>query len=188
MLQEFSFIVKHRTGTENRVADALSRQSHVLSILSSSIIGLDEIKKMYAKDPFFGPIISNLYQNKLDTHTGYSLKEGFLFKGCILCIPDSSLREHFVRELYGGGLAGHFGRDKTTALVEDQFFWPSLKRDVVEVVKMCRTCQLEKGSRTNARLYTLLPIPSCSLGRCYYGFHTWITQDCSWSRFNVCYC
>lgn len=82
-----------------------------------------------------------------------------MFKGTRLCVPESSLRKHFIRELHGGGLAGHFGRDKTTALVEDRFFWPSLKRDVSKVVKLCRTCQLEKGSRSNARLYTPLPIP-----------------------------
>ena len=35
-------------------------------------------------------------------------------------------------------MGGHFGRDKTIALVEDRFFWPSLKKDVWKVIKQCR--------------------------------------------------
>jgi hypothetical protein len=37
-------------------------------------------------------------------------------------------------ELHSGGAAGHFGRDKTIAMVEDRFYWPSIKRDVAKTV------------------------------------------------------
>ncbi|KAK8952345.1 hypothetical protein KSP39_PZI004083 [Platanthera zijinensis] len=61
--------------------------------------------------------------------------------------------------MHAGGAAGHFGRDKTTTLVEDRFFWPSLKKDVARVTRHCRTCQIAKGSRQPSGLYTPLPIP-----------------------------
>ena len=38
---------------------------------------------------------------------------GFIFKGNKLGIPQCSLRRAIIQEAYGGGLAGHFGRDKT---------------------------------------------------------------------------
>ena len=57
-------------------------------------------------------------------------------------------------------MGGHFGRDKTIALVEYRFFWPSLKKDVWKVIKQCRACQVGKGSKQNTGLYTPLPIPS----------------------------
>ena len=57
-------------------------------------------------------------------------------------------------------MGGHFGRDKTIALVEDCFFWLSLKKDVWKVIKQCQTCQVGKGSKQNTGLYTPLPIPS----------------------------
>ena len=60
--------------------------------------------------------------------------------------------------MHAGGLAGHFERDKTIALVEDRFYWPSLKRDVARIVAQCRTCQITKAKKQNTSLYTPLPV------------------------------
>ena len=76
-----------------------------------------------------------------------------------MCIPRTSLRDFLVWELHAGGLAGHFGRDKTIALVEDRLYWPLLKRDVARIVSQCRTCQLGKAKKQNSGLYTPLPMP-----------------------------
>ena len=66
-----------------------------------------------------------------------------IFLKVLSCVfPVLSLRDFLVWELYVGGLAGHFGRYKTTTLVEDRFYWPSLKRDVAYIVSQCCTCQL----------------------------------------------
>ncbi|GJU62752.1 transposon ty3-I gag-pol polyprotein, partial [Tanacetum coccineum] len=47
----------------------------------------------------------------------FSKLDGYWFKGARLCIPLSSLREAIILEGHEGGLAGHFGRDKTLALL-----------------------------------------------------------------------
>ncbi|KAH9322743.1 hypothetical protein KI387_017382, partial [Taxus chinensis] len=60
----------------------------------------------------------------------YILHDGYLFKGCQLCIPVGFMRENIVKELDSGGLVGHFGKDKTIALVAEKYYWPKLKRDV----------------------------------------------------------
>ena len=44
-------------------------------------------------------------------------------------------------------------------MVEDQFFWPSLKRDVVKIVGQCHTCASAKQVKQNTGLYTPLPVP-----------------------------
>nr|GFA66171.1 RNA-directed DNA polymerase [Tanacetum cinerariifolium] len=43
--------------------------------------------------------------------------DGYFFKGVRLCIPLCSLREAIILKGRAGGLAGHFGRDKTLALL-----------------------------------------------------------------------
>jgi hypothetical protein len=54
---------------------------------------------------------------------------------------------------------GHFGRDKTLALVQENFFWPKLAHDVECFVKSCRICQIAKRHSKNTGLYTPLPVP-----------------------------
>ena len=81
---------------------------------------------------------------------------GFLFKGTKLCIPEGSLRLKIIKECHN---EGHIGRDKTFLLMAEQFYWPSMRREVDKLVKSCWICQLSKGSVTNARLYLPLPIP-----------------------------
>ncbi|GKA57525.1 RNA-directed DNA polymerase [Tanacetum coccineum] len=56
------------------------------------------------------------------------------------------------------GLAGHFGRDKTLAAVQEKFFWPKMGQDVKRLVDRCVTCHKAKSHGTNAGLYTPLPV------------------------------
>lgn len=44
--------------------------------------------------------------------------------------------------------------------VEYQFYWPSLKCDVGNIVAQCRICAFAKQIQKNVGLYTPLPIPT----------------------------
>ena len=128
--------------------------------MSTTTIGFEELKHCYDNDADFGDVYSSLLSGSKATCIDLQILEGYLFYKNRLCLPGTSLHDHITWELYGGGMGGHFERDKTIALVEYRFFWPSLKKDVWKVIKQCRACQVGKESKQNTGLYTPLPIPS----------------------------
>jgi hypothetical protein len=162
-LQGYNFVLKHKSGKQNQVADALSRRVTLIITMETEVIGFDSIKSLYEADDDFWEIIDKLKEptTGLSDHMRgeYFLQDGYLFRGKQLCIPSGSMRENIIRELHSGGLAGHFGKDKTIVLVEDKYYWPKLKRDVTKYVARCRICQVAKGHSQNTGLYTPLPVP-----------------------------
>ena len=74
-------------------------------------------------------------------------------------VPATSIREYVVSKLHSGGCSGHLRRDKTLALMDDRYYWPRMKPNVI-TCERCRTCQLAKGNKKNTRLYQPLPIPN----------------------------
>jgi hypothetical protein len=87
------------------------------------------------------------------------IQEGLLFKGNQLCILDCSMRENLVKEKHSGGLAGHFGHDKTFVKLSESYFWSGMQADVKTFVDRCSICQHSKGRKQNAMFYQPLPIP-----------------------------
>ncbi|XP_026434078.1 uncharacterized protein LOC113331593 [Papaver somniferum] len=54
---------------------------------------------------------------------------------------------------------GFLFKGNRLSLVEERYFWPSIKRDVQKYVQKCMICQQSKGNIQNTGLYTPLPIP-----------------------------
>ena len=80
------------------------------------MLGFEVLKGLYNDDLDFG----NVWKDFSKGSVNHLLKqEGFLLKNNILCIPQCSLRRAIIQEAQGGGLVGHFGRDKTLALVQN---------------------------------------------------------------------
>ena len=121
-LQSFTFVIKHKSGVTNRVAHALSRRRSLLTEIKVEVLGFDEMKELYDADPDFSEAWRECRTPNLTDHISkydeYFIQEGMLLKGIQLCIPRSSMRLNLIKEKHSGGLARHFGIDKTLSLLK----------------------------------------------------------------------
>ncbi|KAK1628072.1 hypothetical protein QYE76_002387 [Lolium multiflorum] len=157
-IESFPYIIKHKKGKDNIVADALSRKTMLLTHLDVKIPGLEVLCDLYATDHDFAEpyrlcVIGKAWEK-------YHIHDGFLFRANKLCVPESSVRLLLLQESHAGGLMGHFGREKTLLMLADHFYWPKMRRDVDRYVKRCITCNKSKSKLKPHGLYTPLPAPT----------------------------
>jgi hypothetical protein len=161
-MKNFTFVIKHIVGNANKVVDALSRRCLILQEFQVETLGFEHLKDMYCDDADFKEAYEACTRSILRDRshwTEYMVQEGLLFKGNQLCIPRCSMRGNLLKEKHSGGLAGHFGHDKTFAQLSSSYYWPGMRTEVIKFVNRCRICQHAKGKRQNTRLYQPLPIP-----------------------------
>jgi hypothetical protein len=161
-MQNFTFVIKHISGTANKVANALSRKCLLFQEFKVKTLGFDDLKDMYATDQDFSEAYGadeNPVLRDQSQWIEYVIQDGLLFKGNQLCIPNCSMRENLLKEKHSGGLAGHFGHDKTFAKISEAYFWSGMRSEVKRFVDRCRIFQHSKGRKQNTGFYQPLPIP-----------------------------
>jgi len=89
------------------------------------VVGFDVLKSLYPKDTNF----AEAWKACLEPVTldrikwlEFIIQEGMLFRESQLCISRSSMRENLIKEKHSGGLAIHFGRDKTISIVGENYY------------------------------------------------------------------
>jgi hypothetical protein len=128
-------------------------------------LGFEQLKEMYKEDADFKEAYEackNPLLGDRSPWTEYLIQDGLLFKGSQLCISNFSMRDNLLKEKHSGGLAGHFGHDKTFAQLRNLYYWPSMREDVKKFVNKCIIFQYAKGRQKNTSLYQPLPIPERS--------------------------
>jgi hypothetical protein len=156
-LQQFNFSIKHKSGSLNKVADGLSRRQNLLVMMRTNVSGFEEFKESYKEDGKQWLVVQALQQGNRVGFPNYWLEDGYLFKEGRLCVPNCSLRQQLVLEHH---IQGHFGIDKTLGLLQRNYHWHGMKKDVGRLVNSCGVCQRSKGGSSNAGLYLPLPVPS----------------------------
>ena len=69
-------------------------------------------------------------------------------------------RTEVLRIAHDSMLAGHLGIDKTYQRVLSHFFWPGLKKDVVQYCRSCHICQVVGKPKQTIPSAPLMPIPA----------------------------
>ncbi|XP_048628403.1 uncharacterized protein LOC125598163 [Brassica napus] len=124
--------------------------------MEAKIMGFEQLKMSYETDPDFSEIYSNTAKGAMGP---FYQQDGFLFKEKCLCIPHGSMRDLLTREAHGGGLMGHFGRDKTLSVLSDDFYWPRMRRYIESLCAKCTVCLKTKSRSHPYGLHMPLPIP-----------------------------
>ena len=119
----------------------------ILVAVNNEVTGFERIKNDYESCPDLGEVYKLLTNGLVRERDDYFLLDGYLFKANKQCIPRTSVRDFIIWELHAGGMSGHFGRDKTVAAVADSFYWPTINRDVVNLIKQCHTCSMVKQTK-----------------------------------------
>jgi hypothetical protein len=143
-LMRFMPDIRYCKGSDNVVADALSRRVDLMTVrvyLSSDFMA--RVVLAYEDDPTLPDLVE----------AGKLCRDGDVYRSTdarLLYIPVGPLRTEVIRECHCPPYAAHLGASKTTGRILKTCWWPRLNADVRDFVKACRTCQRIKG-------YTALP-------------------------------
>ena len=118
--------------------DIMVTDSEPVLELSEHFALREHIIQGYIKDPWFADA-SNVSQ--------LVNRQGLYWKHSAVAIPDhANLRQQLMRELHNTPCAGHLGVSRTTSLISRDYWWPSLRSDVLSYVRSCGACQRNKGA------------------------------------------
>lgn len=89
-LQEYTFIIKHKSGVENNTTDSLSRVVYILSSMAIQFKEFVLLKQDYHSWKNFSIINADLVARNLGAYPDFMLHDGYLFKGTPLCLPNTT--------------------------------------------------------------------------------------------------
>jgi transposase InsO family protein len=162
-LSALKFKVQHIRGTQNVVADALSRMfSHEQDsnqatgidcnmILSEFPLAFTELQKHQRNDPELSDVINRLINGE-EQHP-YLLKNGVLCcvpqrgnKGPKVVLP-SILIPMVFSYFHQSPVGGHLGILKTISKIRQEYIWKGMDRDIANRVRACHLCSLSKPAQ-----------------------------------------
>jgi hypothetical protein len=148
---------------------------------------MDEVRRTYPEDPYFGMVYRQLSGTDSSNRTTAQTKQqrdrarhywindqGLILHRATdrLCIP-RELQNKVLHEAHDSMVGGHFGIDRTASAVGRRFFWPRQYQTVKQYVKGCAACARAKS--TNQKPYGLLQpldVPSARWQRINIDFIT----------------
>ncbi|KAJ4795033.1 polyprotein [Rhynchospora pubera] len=166
-----SYTIEYKKGSTNVVADALSRRQPCADYndvtpsehyMVSEIIPqwVTELQGSYAGDDWISKLKHQLSEaqpddGKITEHHGL-----LRYKGKICVGQADYWRKKLIHEMHNSPSGGHSGTLVTYNRLKALFYWPSLKRDILDHVKGCDICQISKPEHvTTPGLLQPLPIP-----------------------------
>ena len=180
LLQEFDLEIRDKKGSQNVVADHLSRlvggskQEEDNLPLRDSFPD-EQLFAVNVADPWYADIINFKASNQIPSHFTRAAKDKliknskyyvwddpYLWKHCAdqlirRCVPESEFNS-ILTFCHSSACGGHFGAKKTALKVlESGFYWPSLFKDAYIFCATCDKCQ-RMGNISSRNQMPLTPI------------------------------
>lgn len=138
-LSQFHFNIVHRRGTQNVVADFLSRHISVLNV------------EDFFPDSWYQNMMNKIKQFP-DKYPDFQVRDQLIFKHIKpsheiesnlsdwkVVVPTAN-RKDVLSEFHDGPLSAHFGVSKTHARIITHYYWPGMRKDIRYFVKTCKIC------------------------------------------------
>ena len=177
LLQEFDLEIKDKKGSENVVADHLSRIKVMDDVSTKDINETfpDEHLLTVSVVPWYANIVNFLSAGKIPEHWAKRKKQQFLAQAkqyiwdepdlfkvgpdqlVRRCVPEEEIQD-VLTHAHSFACGGHFSGQKTGyKVLMCGLFWPSIFKDAAEFVKKCVRCQ-QLGSITKRNEMPMQPI------------------------------
>jgi hypothetical protein len=159
-LMGYDFVIEYKRGSENLVADALSRREDTgeLKAISQPVPSwIEPIKEEVQTIPELQRLVTLCQEG--EAVGPWQFREGILFfKDRIYLWEKSSLITTILEEIHAGA---HEGYQKTVQRIRSIFYWKGMKTRVKEFIRQCDICQRHKVDNLSpAGLLQPLPIPT----------------------------
>jgi hypothetical protein len=172
LIKDYDHGINYLPRKANAVADALSRRSHVSRLVVDSTpfelceefdklnlrivtnreamemeVGsnlLQEIRTGQVEDEKIQEIKRNIKEEKSPDFLEDG--EGVLWYKGRICVPSvKELKDKILREAHESAYSIHLGGNKMYHDLKTTYWWYGMKRDVVEYIALCDTCQRVKA-------------------------------------------
>ena len=161
-LQEYDYEIVHRSGSSNRVADALSRIP-TNAVFFHNDKSIKELIECQRTDPDLMQLIECLASgNEFDNQNDFGSKCRQLFRrieefdldnDVLVCqtynkgrkqeqvVVPPSLQPEILRAFHDDPTGGHLSRDKMLGKIRERYFWLGLTDNVKRHCNCCLECQ-----------------------------------------------
>ena len=155
-LSGFDIYPQHLAGSNNHIADALSRTPEFYVSAMTTKETLHDIPSLLhpaaQEDAQYQSRIQEIHRSQAEGIVKYkdmSVQDGLITRsqGIIEVPYDLTLRTLLLELNHDSPLAGHFGRDRTLDLLRRRWYWPGMAAQVDKFVKSCNVCQRTKPSK-----------------------------------------
>lgn len=163
-LMGMNYKIQYKKGSDNSVADALSRAPHGellhLSVSSISTELWDMIKREWNEDPKLISLVQPMQQQPRE-HPRYRWADGTLTrKGKLVVGAILQTRRKILEWLHASPVGGHSGVRATGKRIKSLFYWKNMLRDIKEYILKCDPCLCCKNENVaSSGLLQPMPIP-----------------------------